>query len=73
MNRKIKHTVDELSEKIFGKSFSDCRKENICVSCHKNVGDFRDSLSEREFNISGLCQECQDEIFTEDFPVKKNI
>jgi len=27
------------------------------------VEDFRDELSRKEFNISGLCQKCQDEMF----------
>lgn len=27
-------------------------------------GEFRDDLSIREFNISGLCQACQDNVFT---------
>lgn len=26
---------------------------------------FRDDLSRREYRISGLCQECQDSVFTE--------
>jgi hypothetical protein len=42
------------------------RVENgLCLICEKQilVGSFRDALSEREFQISGLCQECQDFIF----------
>ena len=37
----------------------------ICPSCKKqiNPSEFRDDLSKREFKISGLCQQCQDEIF----------
>lgn len=38
-----------------------------CPFCGKSIDDvekeFRDSLSKREFEISGLCQKCQDEIF----------
>lgn len=36
-----------------------------CPFCHMEVNyeDFRDELSKKEFNISGLCQKCQDEIF----------
>lgn len=38
-----------------------------CPFCTKpiNESDFRDELSKREFKISGLCQECQDETFAE--------
>jgi hypothetical protein len=28
--------------------------------------DFRDALSKREYQISGLCQKCQDEMFGSD-------
>lgn len=28
-----------------------------------SVEDFRDDLSRREFEIAGMCQKCQDEVF----------
>ena len=36
-----------------------------CPSCGRPIDDleFRDALSEKEFEISGLCQSCQDEVF----------
>lgn len=42
-------------------------KRNLCPFCNKQIipGSFRDSLSEREFQISGLCQMCQDDFFEE--------
>jgi hypothetical protein len=33
------------------------------IGCGKEVKGFKDMLSEKEFTISGLCQECQDKIF----------
>lgn len=33
------------------------------IGCGKPVEGFRDRLSEKEYTISGLCQNCQDEIF----------
>lgn len=40
-------------------------KEGLCPTCGKKIdcSDFRDSISKREFKISGMCQKCQDEIF----------
>jgi len=37
----------------------------LCPHCSNPVNneDFRDKLSFKEYNISGLCQNCQDEIF----------
>ncbi len=49
--------------------FPEAKKERdnrICPSCKTQLrGDyeFRDALSEKEFEISGLCQFCQDEVF----------
>ena len=36
-----------------------------CATCGEDVRvqQFRDRLSEREFNISGMCQVCQDDVF----------
>lgn len=36
-----------------------------CPFCDKTVdtSTFRNTLSLKEYNISGLCQECQDEVF----------
>lgn len=40
-------------------------KKGKCPFCEQTVGKFRDMLSEKEYEISGLCQECQDELFVE--------
>ena len=37
--------------------------EASCVTCSGNATSFRDSLSKKEYTISGMCQECQDSIF----------
>ena len=48
----------------FGKEVEEVSK-GICPFCHKqiNIKDFRDNLSKKEYNISGLCQLCQDKTF----------
>jgi hypothetical protein len=41
-------------------------RENKCVFCMKQINpiiEFQDDLSRREFQISGLCQECQNRTF----------
>jgi hypothetical protein len=38
-------------------------EQGLCPSCQQPIGEFRDVLSKREFNISGLCQGCQDKVF----------
>jgi hypothetical protein len=42
-------------------------EQGKCSCCSKPIyqQDFRDVLSVREYNISGLCQQCQDFVFGE--------
>ena len=37
----------------------------VCVVCGADAHDFKNQLSECEYNMSGLCQKCQDEVFNE--------
>ena len=41
------------------------RKCPFCATevSHENHGPFRDEISFKEFQISGICQKCQDETF----------
>jgi len=44
----------------------DSVKEGRCPFCGKKIDtmtEFRDELSMREHEVSGLCQKCQDEVF----------
>lgn len=38
-------------------------ESNCCPMCRNPIGEFRDDLSIREYEISGMCQECQDIAF----------
>jgi hypothetical protein len=42
-------------------------KERRCIQppigCGKPIQKFDDQLSEKEYGISGLCEECQNEVF----------
>jgi hypothetical protein len=37
-----------------------------CPTCGHEIGPFRNQQSRREFEISGMCQWCQDQVFGED-------
>ena len=56
---------EELSMVMFGRSVSLAKAGNQCVCCGKNADTFRDEISRKEYKISCLCQECQDEVFAE--------
>ena len=48
-------------EALFGDS------EGVCPTCNAPLkgdsSEFRDDISRGEYTISGMCQQCQDEVF----------
>jgi|WetSurMetagenome_2_1015567.scaffolds.fasta_scaffold567277_1 hypothetical protein len=55
--------IDDLLTYIAGIRRQEAAAASICTVCKKPLTPFRDSLSRREYEISGLCQECQDSVF----------
>ena len=66
-SKELQGFVDGFTKKTFGKSQTEAREQKICVICHNEIKDedFRDDKSRKEYNISGLCQKCQDDVFGE--------
>ena len=62
---EIKKVLDNITKNCFGKTKTDAEAEGVCVFCHKpiNMEDFKDDLSRKEYEISGICQKCQDDTF----------
>lgn len=54
IRKPAQYIVPDLDAKI---------KARICVKCGSKATEFEDDISQKEFSISGLCQECQNEIF----------
>ncbi len=44
-------------------SIEQAKEDNICNLCGEQILSFRDELSQKEYNISAMCQNCQDEYF----------
>ena len=57
--------MTSLLEKMFGRTSSIVA--NKCIKpplgCGEKITGFNDSLSEKEYKISGLCQDCQNKVF----------
>jgi hypothetical protein len=55
-------------ERLYGRTTA--KTQGVCLSapigCGKPVGEFRDALSRKEHAISGLCQACQDKVFSDE-------
>lgn len=56
--------MNEALENLFNYPRIPSIKGDTCSNCGKPAVKFTDEISKREFAISGLCQECQDWIFT---------
>ena len=40
--------------------------DGVCTFCGAKIEGFTDELSEKEYSISGMCQECQDYIYEQE-------
>jgi hypothetical protein len=63
---KVENTLEALGNIAFGRSRKEAMRKGICVSCGKPAFKFKDEISAKEFDISGLCQKCQDDFFEPD-------
>ena len=60
-------TIQQFIETLFPEAQN--IKEGKCPFCGKIIdvdNEFKDDLSRREYEISGMCQTCQDEFFKGD-------
>lgn len=53
------------TEIVYGKSGVEALHAGRCPTCNAEIEGFRDEVSKREFEISGMCQKCQDVVFGE--------
>ena len=60
----ITNVIDNLSISMGRQSRTGAIKTDTCVMCKKPAIEFKDELSKKEYTISGMCQECQDNIFS---------
>jgi len=61
----MKELLDEFGVRIFGISRTEALSKNICIMCKEPAGQFRTVISAKEYNLSALCQSCQDKTFEE--------
>ena len=55
--------IENLLTDLTGVSRVGAVAEASCVTCSGEASQFRDSLSKKEYTISGMCQTCQDSVF----------
>ncbi len=59
--------IEELSKRPFAllnPEAVELMKTHRCTICREEIiGEWKDDLSWKEYNISGMCQKCQDKFF----------
>lgn len=55
--------LDQLAVATGNLPQAEAAKQRVCARCKKPVGEFRDEVSAREYQITGFCQGCQDWVF----------
>jgi hypothetical protein len=57
----MKKLLNKMSLNMYGISVSEALSKGICVCCKEQA-----NINDVEYNISGICEECQDGIFGEE-------
>jgi hypothetical protein len=55
--------VEAALTSIAGKNRLDTIRDGSCMTCDGRATEFTDTLSVKEYSISGCCQRCQDAVF----------
>jgi hypothetical protein len=60
--------IDEVIKEVLGINRIESIRSNKCVfgDPPHDASKFRNDISQKEYRISGLCQECQDSVFGKD-------
>ena len=58
--------IEQAIKQVFGIDRKAIIANDHCVFCDNPNLDFRTSLDQKEYQISGLCQNCQDNVFGKD-------
>jgi hypothetical protein len=60
-------TLDELIQKLTHESakgrYSKAKTDKTCILCRNPAVRFRTTVAKLEYNVSALCQDCQDKYF----------
>jgi hypothetical protein len=60
---EMERTLNEFAKTLFGRGRSESMENKSCVCCGGDASTFNDALSQREYEISGMCQKCQNKVF----------
>lgn len=61
--KAIENFLSSFTTHSYGRDRIECKKNNQCVICGQLADNFTDELSKKEFELSAMCQTCQDKTF----------
>ncbi len=64
--KEFKTITENYAKKFVGKIFPENIKKienGICVCCENEIGEFKNAISKKEYEISGMCMDCQNKVF----------
>ena len=62
----MENMLDDMAKELFGRGRKVAMDNQMCVMCGDDANHFTDELSRKEDGISGMCQSCQDGVFSVD-------
>ena len=62
----MENMLDDMTKELFGRGRKVAMDNQMCVICGDDANHFTDELSRKEYGISGMCQSCQDGVFSVD-------
>ncbi len=62
----MENMLDDMAKELFGRGRKVAMDNQMCVMCGNDANHFADELSRKEYGISGMCQSCQDGVFSVD-------
>lgn len=63
--KAMENFLSEFTTKTFGTNYAESIQTKHCVICGGRADNFDDELSRKEFEISAMCQACQNDTFDE--------
>ena len=58
--KNLQKLIEFISDSNYGSNFVIAKNSNSCVMCKEQIKKFSTELAEFEYNISALCERCQE-------------
>ena len=60
---RVVELIEVLSDPTYKASYANAKARGTCMKCKKPAKTYRDASAKLEYDVSGLCQNCQDYFF----------